>query len=187
MDRMPKEFKCAIYILFIGIVYFIFFAFTLFIRFKIIESSLSSSIAIICTAIFLIYAIPTIFLFLKKEFARKFLLVVVSVNILLNIALALCFYFFKEFAIFISNTFNLGAFTPYLILGVARVTPDKALFILILATIWLFYLLYLLNHKEMKTYIKTKTYQEVNTQLFTIINIVLLFITLGAISFLFGL
>mgnify|MGYP003586294371 FL=1 len=187
MDRMPKEYKCAIYILFIGLVYFVFFAVTLFIRFKIIESSLSNSIAVICAAIFLIYAMPTIFLFLKKEFARKLLLVIVPVNIVLNIALACCFYFFKDFATFVSNTFNLGAFTPYLILGVARVTPDKALFIIILATIWLFYLVYLLNHKETKTYIKTKTYQEVNTQLFTIINIVLLFVTIGAISFLFSL
>lgn len=187
MDRMPKEYKIAIYILFIGLLYFALFSYTLFIRFKIIEHPASSIILTISIIIFLIYSILTLLLFLKKEISRILLMITIAINIMVNIVLVFLMVFFKEFAVFVSKTLKVSPFEPYLFMGITRLTPNKTIIISIIEIIWLIYLIYLLNHKELKEFIKAKDYPLVNTQRFTIGIVILLFISLAIIGVLFGL
>lgn len=187
MDRMPKEYKISVYILLIGLVYFVIFSYSLFMRFKIVESSLSKYLVLISIFVLLVYFIPSIMLLRKIEISRNILLTIVALNILVNAILCLLMLNFKSFVIFLTNHNLAGAFTPYLVLGIARLTPEKIIAILLIQIPWLGYLLYLLRHKEVKVFLKTKQYPLVNTQRYTLGVLVLFFICLSLISLIFGL
>ncbi|MGB9833232.1 MAG: hypothetical protein ACPLPP_06995, partial [Caldisericum exile] len=62
---MPKEYKIAVYILFISLIYFMFFSINLFFRFKVVESNLSKTVIILSLTVLLIYLIPSILLLLR--------------------------------------------------------------------------------------------------------------------------
>ncbi|BAL80866.1 hypothetical protein [Caldisericum exile] len=187
MDRMPKEYKIAVYILFISLSYFVLFSATLFFRFKVVESTLSKPILMLCAIVFLVYLIPSILLLLRKEISRKFLTAIITLNILVNIIITFLMLNFKSFAAFLMNKYKVNAFTPYLVLGIARLTPEKIIAILLIQIPWLVYLIYLLLHRETKEYLKKKEYPLVNNQRYTLGVIILLFITITIVSIIFGL
>lgn len=186
MDRMPKEYKIAVYILFIGLIYYVFFSYAMFLRMRTTGSPMTPYTLIFSLPIFLVYFIPSVLFLLKKEISLKILTTVISLNIFVNILLSLGMVYFKEFTTIISNL-GIKENGLLLLMGIARMFPQKVLLVLSLETPWLIYLLYLLNHKETKEFVRTKTYQLVNTQQFTLGIIIILFITLTIIGMLFGL
>jgi hypothetical protein len=187
MDRMPKEYKIAVYILFIGLIYFIVFAYTFYMRFKIVESPVSKYILTISAIIFSIYFFPSILLLLKKEYSLKLLIGITLLNIILNLLISIVMLNFNSLVLFLNNRYKVGTFTPYLFLGVARLTPERIIAIMLIEIPWFIYLIYLLRHKETVKFLKTKDYPLVNTQQYTLGIIILLFITLTVISLIFGL
>ncbi|MGC9072652.1 MAG: hypothetical protein ACP5H0_00650 [Caldisericum sp.] len=187
MDRMPKEYKIAVYILFISLIYFMFFSINLFFRFKVVESSLSKTVIILSLTVLLIYLIPSILLLLRKEISRKILIVITTLNMAFDIFIIELMLNFKSFAFFLTNKYKIRAFTPYIVLGIARLTPEKIIAILLIQIPWLIYLNYLLLHKETKEFLISKEYPPVNTQSYTLGVIILLFLSITIVSIIFGL
>ncbi|MEF3244451.1 MAG: hypothetical protein K6343_00485 [Caldisericaceae bacterium] len=186
MDRMPKEYKILVYILGIGLSYYIVFAYNLYLRFKIVESLLTKYLLAILILFFMIASIPFVLLIKKSPNSTKVAKNIMIFLISLNLLFLLSMLFFKESASFIA-LFNVGAFTPYLAMGIARLSPDRAALMSILILPWQIYTLYLINHRETKDYIKSKEYPPVNTQLYTLGILTLLFVTIAFLSLLYGL
>ncbi|MGB9832655.1 MAG: hypothetical protein ACPLPP_03985, partial [Caldisericum exile] len=90
-------------------------------------------------------------------------------------------------AFFLTNKYKIRAFTPYIVLGIARLTPEKIISILLIQIPWLIYLNYLLLHKETKEFLISKEYPPVNTQSYTLGVITLLFLSIAIVSIIFGL
>lgn len=186
MDRMPKEYKILVYILGISLAYYIVFAYSLYLRFKIVESLLTKYLLVILVLIFIIILIPFVLLIKKSpnstKIAKNSMIFLISLNLLFFLSML----FFKEFASFL-ELFKVGAFTPYLAMGIARLSPDRAALMSAIVLPWQIYTLYLINHRETKEYIKSKEYPLVNTQLYTLGILTLLFITITFLSLLYGL
>ncbi len=178
IDRMPKEYKVAVYALVIGTTYFFLYSLIFFGKFR-YKPFFTVSLVIVLT-----YAALTIFLIMKFNWARILLAVMSILQSILFFLTVLSLLFFKQSTAFLSKVLHTGSFTFYLILGQLNVTPDRGLFAALIIAGWSIFVAYLLLHKDTKSYIKNKTYVLADTHKETSIAVIVLFLLIIIIYFL---
>ncbi len=177
-DRMPKEYKIAVYALVIGTVYFLLYSLVFFGKFKYKPFFLGS------LAICFIYAVLLVFLLMKSNLARILLGVISAFQ---AVAFALVFVgllFFTKSSVYLAKTLHTGVFTFYLLLAQLGTTPNKGAVAAALLTLWNAGLAYLLFHKETKRYTREKTYELIDTRKETAIGVLIIFGFIAALYFL---
>ncbi len=177
-DRMPKEFKLTIYIITVGLTYFLLYSVDFYTKFR-EKTFFLYAVAFAITYIFLL-----VFLALKKNWARIGLVVLSYVQIIFATALLIALIFFKQSTAFLARVMHTGVFTFYLILGQFNTTPERGTIALAIIITWTAVIIKFLINRETKRYIITKNYELQNTQKQAIIILTLFFISLGVILFL---
>jgi len=174
-DRMPKEYKIAMYAIFIGITYFFLYSLVFYGKFKYMPFFLLS------LGVVLLFLVPALFLLKKANWARIFLGIVSVLFALLFVAITVLLAFFKQGAVLLAKVFHTGAFTFYVLLGQIGTTPDKGVVAAILIAVWNALVAYLLFHRETRKYTIEKTYPEVDTRKETTAAIIVMFIVIAAL------
>ncbi len=177
-DRMPKEYKIAVYAIIIGTIYFFFYSLIFFGKFKYKPFFVPSC------AIVAIYTVLVILLLSKSNIARILLALLSIVQSLIFIVLGFGLIFFKQTSYKLSKLFHTGIFTFYLLLGQIGTTPDKGAIAAFLIATWSGIIAYLLLHKETQRYTVEKTYELVDTRKETSIAILIIFTVIAALYFL---
>lgn len=187
MDRMPKEYKIAIYIISIQVIYSLFYFFGLFYKFNRVDSPLKYWIIYFSLFVTLLFLIPLLFFYFKKESGRIWLICNYIFLILFDIFMAISLLFFKETASIISKLLNLDTFTPYLMLATIGMIPNKSFIAFIILLAWSIYTLIILLNREVRIFIKEKNYPLVNTQRYTSFIVFAYFASLVVVTFLINL
>ncbi len=177
-DRMPKEFKIAVYAIIMGTLYFFLYSLVFFAKFKYKPFFIPSCI------LAGVYAVLVAFLILKSNIARIVLAVLSAIQSLLFLVIGIALIFFKQSSVSLSRILHTGIFTFYLLLGQLGTTPDKGAVASFLISIWSGIVAYLLFHRETRRYTITKTYELVDTRKETLIAIVIMFSIIAALYFL---
>jgi hypothetical protein len=178
VDRMPKEYKIAIYALILGTVYFFLYSLIFFGKFHYKPFFIGSM------SIVLIYGVFIFLLVIKSNFARIFLAAISIVQAILFTLVMFSLIFFKQSTAFLSKTLHLGIFTFYLLLGQIGTTPGKGVFAALIVAGWSLFVSVLLMNKETARYTREKTYELVNTHKETSLSLVFLILIIAALYFL---
>jgi amino acid transporter len=172
-DRMPKEYKIALYAILIGTTYFLLYSLIFYGKFKYLPFFLLS------LGVVALFGVPAMFLLKKSNWARVFLGIVSIIFSALFIVIAIALIFFKQSTAFLAKSLHTGIFTFYFLLGQVGTTPDKGVVAAILISLWNALVAYLLFHKETRKYTIEKTYPEVDTRKETTISIIILFLVIA--------
>ncbi len=187
MDRMPKEYKIPVYIISMTLAYFAIYLFVLFRKYSLLGSVIGKTIIIYASVVAALSLASLAFFLLKKEIGRIGLIVVYGAQIVISFALLASIVFLKQSSVLIAKAFKIGVFDVYMLVPILGSSPGKGIISLSILSIWFAIVIYLLNHREVKEFMKTKTYPLVNTQKQTVAFIIAYFISLGIISILIGL
>ena len=174
-DRMPKEYKIALYAIFIGITYFFLYSLVFYGKFKYMPFFLIS------LGVVLLFGVPALFLLKKANWARILLGITSAFFALLFAGIAVLLVFFRQSTTLLAKTLHTGVFTFYVLLGQLGTTPDKGAIAAILIAVWNGLVAYLLFHKETRRYTTEKTYPEVDTRKETTAAIIVMFIVIAAL------
>ncbi len=177
-DRMPKEYKIAVYAIVIGTLYFLLYSLVLYGKFK------HTSFFIFSLAISLVYGVLLIFLLLKSNFARILLGIISVIQSVLFFAVFIFLLFFSKTSVYFAKILHTGVFTFYLLIAQLGTTPDRGAIAAVLLTLWNAGVAYLLFHKETKRYTKEKTYELVDTRKETTVAVLIIFAVIAALYFL---
>ncbi len=178
MDRMPKEYKIAVYAIILGIAYFFLYSLIFYGKFY-YKPFFAASIAIV-----LVYIILLVFLIRKSNISRILLAVVSLIQSALFLLAMFSLVFFKQSIVLFSKVTHKTAFTFYLLLGQLGTTPDKGIFASLIVSVWGLFVAYLLLNRETARFTKEKTYDLVDTSRETSIVILILFAAIAILYFL---
>jgi hypothetical protein len=187
MDRMPKEYKIIVYLTIIHIIYSTFYFAALFFKFAKGNSPLKNYIIVFSLPVIFFFAIMLFLFYKKKALGRFGLIAAYIVEGVVYATFIFGLIFFKDLAKFLARKLSTDIFTFYLILASLGISTLKGIIAFIIMLAWSVYLIYLLAHKEVKKFIKEKTYPPVNTQKYTLLIMSLYFASLVLITFLINL
>lgn len=168
MDRMPKEYKIPVYIISMTIAYFCIYLFVLYRKSSLSPSS-SVGLAIdFYAALFILLNIVLLVLYLmKRDIGRVGLITVYVLELLLSFVIVLSLAFLKTSSPIIANLFKISTFDIYLLVPILANSVRGAVMSLFIFDAWFLVIIVQLLNKDVKEFIKTKTYPLVNTQLAT--------------------
>ncbi len=178
LDRMPKEYKIAIYAIILGTAYFFLYSLIFYAKFKFKPFFIGA------LAIVFIYLLLTFFLIRKSNLARILLVIVSVLQSVLFIVIFVMMLFFKQSAVILSKLLHIGAFSFYILMGQIGTTPNKGIFASLIIAAWGLAVAYLLMNKETSRYIHEKTYELVDTHKETSVAIIVLFAIIVILYFL---
>ena len=178
MDRMPKEYKIAVYAIILGTAYFFLYSLIFYAKFHYKPLFTASVISI------LLYIILLVFLIRKSNIARVLIAVISLIQSALFLLVMLSLLFFKQSIVLFSKVTHTSVFTFYLLLGQLGTTPNKGIFASLIVLGWGLFVAYLLLNGETAKFINEKTYDLVDTRRETSIAILILFAAIVILYFL---
>ncbi len=177
-DRMPKEYKIAVYAIVIGTLYFLLYSLVFYGKFKYMPFFLFS------IALSLIYGILLVFLLFKSNIARILLGIISVLQSVIFAGVFVLLLFFHKSAVYLAKTLHTGVFTFYLLVAQLGTTPNKGAVAALILMLWNVGIAYLLFHRETKRYTKEKTYELVDTRKETTVAVLIIFAVIAILYFL---
>jgi hypothetical protein len=183
MDRMPKEYKIPVYIISMTIAYFCIYLFVLYRKSSLSpSSSVGFAINLYAAVVILFNIIFLVFYLLKRDIGRIGLVVIYILELLLSFVILLSLAFLKTSSVIIANLFRISTFDVYVLVPMLANSARSAAMSLLIFDAWFLVIIVQLLNKDVKQFIKTKTYPLVNTQLATSAFIIGYAISLGVVS-----
>jgi hypothetical protein len=182
---MPKEYKIPVYIILMTLAYFGIYLFILFRKFNLSPiSSVGKAINVYSAIIILLNFVFLLLYLIKYEAGRIGLIIVYGAQVFFSLILLLSIAFLKRSSVIIANIFRISTFDVYVLLPTFANSERSAILALLIFDIWFLVIIYQLSHKDVKEFIRTKTYPLVNTQKVSTLFIFAYAISLAVISLL---